>query len=81
MRIAILFFVLGLVAVAAEESPGPSPSPSPARSRQVLLRFALPPLDGTISLGIFDRTGKLVRTLHRALQKRSTERAELNTAR
>lgn len=65
MRIAILFFVLGLVAVAAEESPGPSPSPSPARSRQVLLRFALPPLDGTISLGIFDRTGKLVRTLHR----------------
>jgi hypothetical protein len=29
------------------------------------LRFALPPLEGTISLGIFDRTGKLVRVLHR----------------
>jgi len=63
MRIAILFLVL--VAVAAQESPVPSPSPSPARSRQVLLRFALPPLDGTISLGIYDHAGKLVRILHR----------------
>ena len=29
------------------------------------LRFALPPLKGTISLGIYDRSGKLVRVLHR----------------
>jgi len=29
------------------------------------LRFALPPLEGTISLGVFDQAGKLVRVLHR----------------
>ena len=33
--------------------------------RNVRLRFALPPLDGTISLGIYDATGKLVRVRHR----------------
>jgi hypothetical protein len=31
----------------------------------VPLRFALPPLEGTISLGIYDANGKLVRVLHR----------------
>ena len=30
-----------------------------------MLRFALPPLEGTISLGIYDHAGKLVRVLHR----------------
>ena len=29
------------------------------------MRFALPPLEGTISLGIYDHDGKLVRVLHR----------------
>ena len=29
------------------------------------MRFALPPLEGTISLGIYDAAGKLVRVLHR----------------
>ena len=29
------------------------------------MRFALPPLDGTISLGIYNAAGKLVRVLHR----------------
>jgi hypothetical protein len=69
MRIAILFFVLGLVAVGAQEPPPPTPSPSPSPSlappRRVLLRFALPPLEGTISLGIYNGAGKLVRILHR----------------
>lgn len=57
-------------------SPAPAPvpalssSPSPIHEptfppRHVALRFALPPLDGTISLGIYDRSGKLVRVLHR----------------
>ncbi|MGH8094601.1 MAG: FlgD immunoglobulin-like domain containing protein [Chthoniobacterales bacterium] len=71
MRIAILSFVLSLAVAVAQETPTPSstPSPSPAPplapERSVLLRFALPPLEGTISLGIYDQTGKLVRVLHR----------------
>ncbi|MGH7938491.1 MAG: hypothetical protein ACRD5Z_26415, partial [Bryobacteraceae bacterium] len=47
----------------AQEIPPPSPSPLP--TRLVRLHFALPPLDGTISLGIYGTNGKLVRVLHR----------------
>jgi hypothetical protein len=68
MRIAILFCsILALVSSQAQESPTPSPSPSPAAPplRSVPLRFALPPMDGTISLGIYEHGGKLVRVLHR----------------
>ena len=71
MRLAILFFVVGLAAAVAQETPTPAPStppsptPSVAPRQTVLLRFALPPLEGTISLGIYDRSGKLVRVLHR----------------
>ena len=42
--------------------PGQGPSASPARN--VRISFVPPPLDGTISLGIYDRAGKLVRVLH-----------------
>jgi hypothetical protein len=45
-----------------------TPSASPARS--VLISFVPPPLEGTISLGIYDASGKLVRVLH--------QEAELN---
>src|SRR5882762_10074717 len=73
MRVASFFFALALATGQAQQSPTPSPSqtplPSPAPSlppaRRVLLRFALPPLNGTISLGIYDGAGKLVRVLHR----------------
>ena len=74
MRLAILFLVLGLPVAVAQETPTPSPStpptvssPTPSASprHEVRLRFALPPLEGTISLGIYDPSGKLVRTLHR----------------
>ena len=52
--------------IAPLSSPSPSPSPTATSpERKVELRFALPPLEGTISLGIFDHTGKLVRVLHR----------------
>ena len=64
MRIAILFsLILALVSSQAQDSPTPSPSARPLRT--VSLRFALPPLEGTISLGIYNHDGKLVRTLHR----------------
>jgi hypothetical protein len=62
--------------VTPEETPSLSPLPegsvtpapeqtlsaSPARS--VLISFVPPPLEGTISLGIYDKNGKLMRVLH-----------------
>lgn len=66
--------IFGTVAVA-QESPTPSPSsspspmpeetaaPSPTRSAHI--SFVPPPMEGTISLGIFDSDKKLVRVLHR----------------
>jgi len=49
-------------------SPTPAQSPSPALSRSVRVSFVPPPLEGTISLGIYDKTGKLVRVLHQQAQ-------------
>jgi len=43
----------------------PLPSPSASAVRTVQLRFVPPPMEGTISLGIFDSNDKLVRVLHR----------------
>ena len=51
-------------------TPEPSPSPSAAPSRSVRISFLPPPLEGTISLGIYDGNGTLVRVLH--------QQAELN---
>jgi hypothetical protein len=64
--------IFGTVAVA-QESPTASPSPSAALeetpatapSRSVRVRFVPPPVEGTISLGIFDADKKLVRVLQR----------------
>jgi len=47
---------------AASPTPEHIPSPSPARS--VRISFAPPPLEGTISLGIYDAKGELLRVLH-----------------
>ena len=50
------------------ETPSPSPLPSATSSpaaRSVSLRFVPPPMEGTISLGIWDANDKLVRVLHR----------------
>ena len=75
-----LIFVIVLGATAglfAQASPSPtetasptpeqtaSPSPSASTARTVQLRFVPPPMEGTISLGIFDSNDKLVRVLHR----------------
>lgn len=49
-------------------SPTPEQSPSPSPVRSVRISFVPPPLEGTISLGIYDRTGKLVRILHENAQ-------------
>src|SRR3984893_5055877 len=77
-KIVKLIFVILLGASAvlfAQESPAPaetaSPtpeqtsSPSASAARSVPLRFVPPPMEGTISLGIWDSDDKLVRVLHR----------------
>lgn len=72
----LIVFAIGGIAFA-QESPSPtetasaspeqtpSSSPSASASRNVQLRFVPPPMEGTISLGIFDSNDKLVRVLHR----------------
>ena len=62
-----LVLLLGFTLTArGQESPTPGPTPTPpAPARSVRISFLPPPLDGTISLGIYDAKGKLVRVLHR----------------
>jgi hypothetical protein len=65
-KIALALLVtLSFGSVVAQESPSPSPSPSETAARSVRISFLPPPLDGTISLGIYDAKGKLIRVLHR----------------
>jgi hypothetical protein len=67
---------VGTISIAlAQESPTASPSPTSSPTpeqtpsatpvRSVRLSFIPPPMDGTISLGIYDTNRKLVRVLHR----------------
>jgi hypothetical protein len=58
--VALLIALLALGAVAQE-----SPAPSAAPERSIRISFVPPPLDGTISLGVYDEKGKLVRVLFR----------------
>src|SRR5207247_2581341 len=44
--------------------PNPEQTPSASPTRSVRISFIPPPLEGTISLGIYDKNGKLVRVLH-----------------
>ena len=76
LNLTILFTLASIYSLAAQESPSsaptPNPSPSPTSSpaRSVRISFVPPPLDGAISLGVYDGNGKLVRILH--------QQAELN---
>jgi hypothetical protein len=58
--------------ISPEQSMVPSPTseqtPSPSPSRGVRISFVPPPMEGTISLGIYDQTGKIVRVLHQNAQ-------------
>jgi hypothetical protein len=49
-------------------SPTPEQTPSPSPTRSVRISFVPPPLDGTISLGIYNQAGKIVRILYRNAQ-------------
>ena len=62
-RIALLFAAAWLAGdCLAQESPSPVATPA---QRSIRVSFAPPPLDGTISLGVYDAKGKLVRVLFR----------------
>src|SRR5260370_41917596 len=50
--------------VPPSSTPEQTPSPSPARS--VRLSFVPPPMDGTISLGVYGQAGKIVDILHKS---------------
>ena len=70
LNLAILLSLASTYAVLAQESPSPTPTPTPSPSptsspaRSVRISFVPPPLEGTISLGIYDNNSKLVRVLH-----------------
>jgi hypothetical protein len=56
--------------VSPEHSTAPSPTPeqTPSPARNVRISFVPPPMEGTITLGIYDQSGKLVRVLHQNAQ-------------
>ena len=66
-RTALALLIATTVAgVYAQEPPAPTPASSPApEARNIRISFVPPPLDGTISLGVYDAKGKLVRVLFR----------------
>jgi hypothetical protein len=51
-------------AESATPPPAPEQTPSASPARSVRISFVPPPLEGKISLGIYDAKGKLVRVLH-----------------
>jgi hypothetical protein len=53
---------------SAPTSPSPEQTPSTSPSRSVRISFVPPPMEGTISLGIYDQAGKIVRVLHQNAQ-------------
>jgi len=68
---ALIFVTVAVAQESPTASPSPSPSPTPEETpapsptRSVRISFVPPPVEGTISLGIFDGEKKLVRVLHR----------------
>jgi len=59
---ALLLATALFVGNAAAQEPSPTPTATP---RNIRVSFVPPPLDGTISLGVYDAKGKLVRVLFR----------------
>src|SRR6266852_3680727 len=73
MAVTAFLSIAALATAVAQDSPGPTASPTPtplpsatiSPARNVRLSFVPPPMEGTISFGIFDVNRKLVRVLHR----------------
>jgi hypothetical protein len=62
---SLFVLAIGLVfaSLLPAQEPSPSPSPTATPDRSVRISFVPPPLDGKISLGIYDQSGRLVRVL------------------
>ncbi len=62
----LLTFAIGalLAPLLRAQEPSPSPSVTATPARSVRISFVPPPLEGKISLGVYDQTGRLVRVLH-----------------
>jgi hypothetical protein len=60
--IALVLAAALLAGNATAQEPSPTPTATP---RSIRVSFVPPPLDGTISLGVYDANGKLVRVLFR----------------
>jgi hypothetical protein len=67
MRIRLICFLVLTLTLSArgQDSPTSEAVATPPPTRSVRVSFLPPPLDGTISLGIYDAKGKLVRVLKR----------------
>jgi hypothetical protein len=66
MTKTVLALTIGFWAISflrAQET-SPSPSPSATQARSVRISFLPPPLEGKISLGVYNEWGQLVRVLH-----------------
>jgi hypothetical protein len=66
MTKTVLPLTIGFLAISflrAQEM-SPSPSPSAATARSIRISFVPPPLEGKISLGVYNEWGQLVRVLH-----------------
>jgi hypothetical protein len=56
-----IFVLLGVIfAATAQESPTPSATATPTPGRSVRISFVPPPMQGTISLGVYDADANLV---------------------
>ncbi len=62
--------LMALLALALPLSAQEDEPPPPPKKDGVQITFIPPPLTGTVSLGIYDAAGKLVRTLHREATKK-----------
>jgi hypothetical protein len=60
-RLLIVIVLASSFAALAQQSPAPTATPS--RARSIRITFVPPPIQGTISLGIYDADAKLVRVL------------------
>src|ERR1700741_3168663 len=64
--LGLLVFVWMASVASSQDSPTSTPTATaPPPARNVRISFVPPPLEGTISLGIYDANGKLVRVLFR----------------
>jgi hypothetical protein len=60
----MFFVVLCLATYSVAQEPTVTSTPSPTPTRSVRISFVPPPLEGKISLGIYDDNNQLVRVLH-----------------